>query len=552
MQHLTLAYERVALPCSTMICGDIIYRSTLDPNLRMEERGISPLGIGLIVACVCYLFAKPGVLPGIVDYSFVAALQRRSAKVYSKDDLVLGRKLGGGGFGVVYRADLFTEDGQVVDAVVKKAKEFGEAEVWMNERLMRLSKRCCAEFITAFEEDSGQSQFWRGEKTNLMYSGDLKGEDYHAADPPLWLVWKYEGDYTLCDLLAQKEFPYNLEKHLLGRELSIPKGPYRKLVTIKTAMQQILEALDMCHSAGIVHRDVKPQNCIISERDFKIKFIDLGAAADLRIGINYVPNEFLLDPRYAPPQNYIMSTQTPRAPAAPMAALLSPILWYLEKPDRFDMYSTGIILLQMAFPKLRSDNNLIAFNRKFESLNYDLEKWRAVVEKSNGKEFKEGFQLLDLENGAGWDLLKKLLVFSPFKRPSAAQALGHRLFVGGPSSEFMESLTKNLDVVTAPVFKELNVQDAVTGVQRMEEGFTEFQLAEELSDSKTPRPTREASQTIAWWKTRQASLERRLKTKNSNHTRGFPKLTSSKEAEDREKEEAGFFTTLGLSLSRRS
>jgi hypothetical protein len=28
------------------------------------------------------------------------------------------------------------------------------------------------------------------------------------------------------------------------------------------------------------------------------KNIDLGAAADLRVGINYIPKEFLLDPRY--------------------------------------------------------------------------------------------------------------------------------------------------------------------------------------------------------------------------------------------------------------
>jgi len=31
-------------------------------------------------------------------------------------------------------------------------------------------------------------------------------------------------------------------------------------------------------------------------RTFKI--IDLGAATDLRVGINYIPKEFLLDPRY--------------------------------------------------------------------------------------------------------------------------------------------------------------------------------------------------------------------------------------------------------------
>jgi hypothetical protein len=59
-----------------------------------------------------------------------------------------------------------------------QAKEFGEAEVWMNERLMRASKRKFAEFLTAFEEES----------------------------PPgsglLWLLWQYEGDCTLADLMA--------------------------------------------------------------------------------------------------------------------------------------------------------------------------------------------------------------------------------------------------------------------------------------------------------------------------------------------------------------
>lgn len=72
---------------------------------------------------------------------------------------------------------------------------------------------------------------------------------------------------------------------------------------------QVVEGLRACHSTGIVHRDVKPQNVIICGEDQCTKMIDLGAAADLRVGINYVPNEFLLDPRYAPPEQYIMSTQ---------------------------------------------------------------------------------------------------------------------------------------------------------------------------------------------------------------------------------------------------
>lgn len=31
--------------------------------------------------------------------------------------------------------------------------------------------------------------------------------------------------------------------------------------------------------------------------------------------------------RYAAPEQYIMSTQTPSAPSAPVAAALSPVLW---------------------------------------------------------------------------------------------------------------------------------------------------------------------------------------------------------------------------------
>lgn len=40
-------------------------------------------------------------------------------------------------------------------------------------------------------------------------------------------------------------------------------------------------------------------------------------------------------------------TQTPRAPIKPLAALLSPALWLLNSPDRFDMWSLGIVMLQV-------------------------------------------------------------------------------------------------------------------------------------------------------------------------------------------------------------
>jgi len=54
---------------------------------------------------------------------------------------------------------------------------------------------------------------------------------------------------------------------------------------------------------GCPCRDVKPLNIIASGRDGRLKLlIDLGAAADLRTGTNYSPDESILDPMYCPPE----------------------------------------------------------------------------------------------------------------------------------------------------------------------------------------------------------------------------------------------------------
>jgi hypothetical protein len=72
--------------------------------------------------------------------------------MHMQDDIVLGRKLATGGFGTVFEGKLKMQDGSMLPVIVKKAKEFGQAETWMNERMMRVPGRHCAEFITAFDE----------------------------------------------------------------------------------------------------------------------------------------------------------------------------------------------------------------------------------------------------------------------------------------------------------------------------------------------------------------------------------------------------------------
>ncbi|KAM1741082.1 hypothetical protein FF1_011229 [Malus domestica] len=395
----------VGLPCTVMECGDIIYRSTLP---KSDGLTLTAPGAVLALGALSYLWATPGVAPGFFDMFVLAFIERLFRPTYKKDDFVLGKKLGEGAFGVVYKVSLANRKSSSKkegDLVLKKATEYGAVEIWMNERVRRACANSCADFLYGFLESSSAK----------------KGPEY-------WLIWRFEGAATLYDLMQSKEFPYNVETMILGKVQDLPKGLERENRIIQTIMRQLLFALDGLHSTGIVHRDIKPQNVIFSEGSRIFKIIDLGAAADLRVGINYIPKEFLLDPRYAAPEQYIMSTQTPSAPSAPVATALSPVLWQMNLPDRFDIYSAGLIFLQMAFPSLRSDNSLIQFNRQLKRCDYDLVAWRKAAEPRASADLRRGFELLDLDGGIGWELLTSMVRYKARQRISAKTALAYPYF----------------------------------------------------------------------------------------------------------------------------
>lgn len=447
----------VGLPCSVMQCGDVIYRSTLPQSSGLT---LTVPGVVLALGTLSYLWATPGVAPGFFDMFVLAFVERLFRPTYKKDDFVLGKKLGEGSFGVVYRVSLANKpSSKEGDLVLKKATEYGAVEIWMNERVRRACANSCADFVYGFLESSSK-----------------KAAEY-------WLIWRFEGDSTLADLLQNREFPYNVETLILGEVQDLPKGLERENRIIQTIMRQILFALDGLHSTGIVHRDIKPQNIIFSEESRTFKIIDLGAATDLRVGINYIPKEFLLDPRYAAPEQYIMSTQTPSAPSVPVATALSPVLWQLNLPDRFDIYSAGLIFLQMAFPSLRSDNSLIQFNRQLKRCDYDLVAWRKTVEPRCGPELRKGFEMLDLDGGIGWELLKSMVRYKARQRLSAKAALAHPYFdrEGLLALSFMQTLRLQLLRATQQDYGEaakwITNLMAKSGTQK-DGGFTEAQLQE--------------------------------------------------------------------------
>lgn len=50
----------------------------------------------------------------------------------------------------------------------------------------------------------------------------------------------------------------------------------------------------------------------------------------------------------SPPEELVLPKNFPRVRVPFMAALLSPVAWQVGRPDLFDSYSAGVLLLQMA------------------------------------------------------------------------------------------------------------------------------------------------------------------------------------------------------------
>jgi hypothetical protein len=125
--------------------------------------------------------------------------------------------------------------------------------------------------------------------------------------------------------------------------------------------------------------------------------------------MNFAPDETIMDPKYAPPEEFLIpSDDAPdiRKLFGPVALAAGSAAWLKHKPDRFDMYSAGIVMMQLALPSLRTNSGLVTFNKSLKRFGYDLFLWRDA---NKGQLSRSKTAVLDAGDGAGWDLARQLL-----------------------------------------------------------------------------------------------------------------------------------------------
>ena len=335
--------------------------------------------LALLVLAFLWATGRPGVFAGAFDAYVAAPLDKvLFDKSFDVKSVRLGGRLGDGSFGQVFGA---TDTKTDADLVVKQAKsvqgaaQLQNAEEYMNRRVRRapLAAIGCAKYLGSYDVVEG------------------------AASPSL--VWAREGDVTLEDLINSRDYPGCLEEALYGDVSDSDDFAKRTNRAAKTVLRRLLFTLSQLHDIGVVHRDVKPANLVLSDTESAFKLVDFGAAADLRTGYNYEPEQGLLDPFYSPPKTSSCRNGYRAAAAAAhrrvvLAARLGAFL-----PDLFDSFSAGLVFLQMCVPQLRGRKVMDpngAFRRNLEDANYDLRKWRKVVEPQGWD-----FSALDVGGGLG-------------------------------------------------------------------------------------------------------------------------------------------------------
>uniref|UniRef100_A0A0A9X0A7 cyclin-dependent kinase n=1 Tax=Lygus hesperus TaxID=30085 RepID=A0A0A9X0A7_LYGHE len=181
---------------------------------------------------------------------------------------------------------------------------------------------------------------------------------------------------------------------------------------VKSYMQQLMSALEYCHSEYILHRDLKPQNLLIDAHGH-IKLADFGLARHFGIPVRGYTHEVI--------------TLWYRAPEI--------LLGTKVYTSSVDIWSLGCIMSELITlrPLFPGDSEIDQLFRIFRTLGTPDEKtWPGVTKLPDYKPLFPQWEAQDMDSFVcklepdAKDFLRRLILYNPSKRLSAHQALKHK------------------------------------------------------------------------------------------------------------------------------
>jgi serine/threonine protein kinase len=184
---------------------------------------------------------------------------------------------------------------------------------------------------------------------------------------------------------------------------------------VKSYLFQMCRGLAFCHARGVMHRDLKPQNLLVS-RDGRLKLADFGLARAFCPPIRPLTHE-VVTLWYRPPE-ILLGSQTYAPPV--------------------DVWAIGAIFVEMVTkrPLFPGDSEIDQLYKIFRQLGTPNEQvWPGVTQLQDWNPafpiwYKSAYgnNVLSNMDRNGLDLLEKFMLYSPKDRITAKDSLNHPYF----------------------------------------------------------------------------------------------------------------------------